>query len=480
ASGGNPAFSTTTTAVITASIVPTFTPIAPICSGDIAPMLPATSINGIVGTWSSGVVSNYNSGTYTFTPGVGQCANPTTMTIIVSPPIAPAFNLPNSICFESTSPMLPATSINGMVGTWSPAVVSNNNSGTYTFTPVAVQCAIQTTMTIIVSPPIIPVIATIAPICQGNVAPPLQLISTNGVSGTWSPSTIDTNYIGNYIYTFTPNSGQCALPSTVGIDIIQNPLLIISNVNNLTEIYEDDATGTLIQGLTLDCLLSGSYTYQWYKDGMVIAGANASSYAITDSWLNGITYNYEVVLTNTVTSCSGTSIPFAVTSSPVPPPMANPTQVFVPGQTLASLIVMGSNIQWYASSFGRTSSSTTSMPLPLTTLLVANTTYYASQTINGFESALRSPVTVQLPLANDQFSLKDLSFSPNPVVDFFNIKSANNITNVTIYNNLSQIVYNQIYNNLDLKIDLSQLVSGNYFVKIASNNNQQVLKVLKH
>jgi hypothetical protein len=66
------------------TITPTFNPIAPICYGDAAPVLPTTSTNGISGTWSP-AVSNLASGTYTFTPTLPQCANSTTLSITVNP-----------------------------------------------------------------------------------------------------------------------------------------------------------------------------------------------------------------------------------------------------------------------------------------------------------------------------------------------------------------------------------------------------------
>jgi hypothetical protein len=46
---------------------------------------------------------------------------------------------------------LPTTSLNGITGTWAPAL-NNTNSTTYTFTPTAGQCATITTLTIIVNP----------------------------------------------------------------------------------------------------------------------------------------------------------------------------------------------------------------------------------------------------------------------------------------------------------------------------------------
>ncbi|MFY7884557.1 MAG: hypothetical protein ACOVOV_06910, partial [Dolichospermum sp.] len=63
--------------------IPTFTQVAPICSGSALAALPSTSSNGITGTWSP-ALNNTATTLYTFTPTVGQCASPTSMTIEVN------------------------------------------------------------------------------------------------------------------------------------------------------------------------------------------------------------------------------------------------------------------------------------------------------------------------------------------------------------------------------------------------------------
>ena len=40
-----------------------------------------------------------------------------------------------AFCSGSVAPTLPGTSTNGITGTWSPAIISNTASATYTFTP---------------------------------------------------------------------------------------------------------------------------------------------------------------------------------------------------------------------------------------------------------------------------------------------------------------------------------------------------------
>jgi hypothetical protein len=75
-----------TTATLTILLIrtsPTFTAVAPICSGATLSALPTTSSNGITGTWSP-ALDNTATTTYTFTPTAGQCATTATLTIVVN------------------------------------------------------------------------------------------------------------------------------------------------------------------------------------------------------------------------------------------------------------------------------------------------------------------------------------------------------------------------------------------------------------
>jgi gliding motility-associated-like protein len=98
--------------VVSPNITPSFTPIAPICSGGTLNPLPTTSNNGILGSWSP-VLNNLVSTTYTFTPNAGQCATTQTMEIVVKPrPSAPLVSIPPSYCFNQTALPLVATGSN--------------------------------------------------------------------------------------------------------------------------------------------------------------------------------------------------------------------------------------------------------------------------------------------------------------------------------------------------------------------------------
>lgn len=212
--------------VTSANITPTFNQIGPICNNQTLNPLPTTSLEGITGTWFP-APNNLTDTTYTFTPNSGQCANNTTMTIAVNFPVTPTFNQVPMICRGEFLAPLPTTSLNGITGTWSPAL-NNTSDTTYTFTPSSGSCASVSFMTIQVQQPTIPVFTQVAAICTGQSLSALPTTSNNGIIGTWSPAlnnTLTTDY------TFTPTSGQCATTATMRITVNQVVTPIFTQVN---------------------------------------------------------------------------------------------------------------------------------------------------------------------------------------------------------------------------------------------------------
>ena len=272
---GQCATTTTFTVTVNPNITPTFSfgTSLSICAGGTVPALPGTSTNGINGTWNPATVSNQNSGTYTFTPTAGQCATATTFTVTVTPNITPTFSFGTSlsICTGGSVPALPASSTNGINGTWNPAVVDDQNSGTYTFTPTAGQCATTATFTVTVNPIITPTFGfgTSLTICSGTTAPSLPGTSTNGITGTWSPSAIDNQNSGNY--TFTPSAGQCANSASLSVTVTPSTTPVFSfgvslsicaggNVPTLPTTSDNGIDGTWSPSVVSN-QSSGTYTF---------------------------------------------------------------------------------------------------------------------------------------------------------------------------------------------------------------------------
>lgn len=190
-------------------------------------------------------------------------------------------------------------------------------------------------------------------------------------------------------------------------------------------------------------------TYQWRKDGVQISGANSNVYNANQPGV------YNCVVTSG--SCTFTTTNVTLNQIAIPP-IANSTQSFNSGDTLANLTVTGVNLQWYNSATGGTL-------LPINTILISGTTYYVSQTINGCESE-RIAITVTINLSTNDVTVDNFKIYPNPLNDFLNFKSTTLIKTISIYNMLGQLVHKVNPNAFEGSITLEKLAQGTYIVKI--------------
>ncbi len=112
-------------------------------------------------------------------------------TVMVNPIITPTFTQWGPYCKNDilVQVILPEISIEGITGTWNPAMVSSSNEGTiiHTFTPTTGQCASPTTMNVIVNP--IPQNISAGPSFTIGAGNSIQLQGTGtGGTITWNPS----------------------------------------------------------------------------------------------------------------------------------------------------------------------------------------------------------------------------------------------------------------------------------------------------
>jgi len=97
------------------------------------------------------------------------------------------------------------------------------------------------------------------------------------------------------------------------------------------------------------------------------------------------------------TRIQGCAVDMGAYESTPTAPVAEPSQTFCAGETVATLAATGNNLQWYNVSSGGT-------PLALETALVSGTSYYVSQTINGCESPRATVSVTAAPVYNHTIS----------------------------------------------------------------------------
>lgn len=214
--------------------IPDFKQFGPYCLNATPDLLPATSTNGIKGSWNPATIDTNAKGktTYTFTPDADQCATPVSFEIEVSDEITPVFAAFGPFCLNSVVPALPLLSDNKIKGAWNPATIATGTKGktSYAFTPNPGQCAVPVTIDIEITDEIAPLFAKLGPFCLNSVAPAFSLVSDNGITGTWNPATIETGTLGTFTYTFTPNIGQCAIPVSIDIEVTDDIKPLFANL----------------------------------------------------------------------------------------------------------------------------------------------------------------------------------------------------------------------------------------------------------
>ena len=271
---------------------------------------PNTGLSATTG--SSVVFTPPAPGTYTVvvesTDTNALCSTQSSTVITVLDVLTPAFTAITPICSGDTAPVLPTTSTNGVTGTWSPATVSNTNSATYTFTPTAGQCAVPTTLDVIVLEQTVPSFIAIAPFCSGSPAPTLSNTSNNGITGTWSPAIV--NNLTSGTYTFTPDAGQCATTTTMFIEVLATctfnsfaTAVWIENCNNTAtdgNFFNVTGSGTNLIGPTANVFPSSNLgNYVQNSGNLIFRGAELKSFKTATSNVCSARLNYRIYQAST-------------------------------------------------------------------------------------------------------------------------------------------------------------------------------------
>lgn len=201
---------------------------------------------------------------------------------------------------------------------------------------------------------------------------------------------------------------------------------------------------------------------------------DGSNFGPTIGTLNPGTHTVRVLDFNAGNfSCPSNSFVFNINS--VAPTGTSP-QSLPSTSTLSDIVVTGSGIIWYANA---TDAANATNPLPNTTVVSNNTTYYATQTIAGCASTASLPVLIQTFLSVNEFDLKAFKYYPNPVSSVLNISYSENFVQASVSNILGAIVLDKKLEGKKASLDLSKLAQGVYFVKLNTEKGSITIKVIK-
>ena len=215
------------------------------------------------------------------------------------------------------------------------------------------------------------------------------------------------------------------------------------------------------QATTSNALTGGTYYYTFrYK----LSGCSTWQYGgDNNGFWNGTTQN-SGVLTITAATISGST-----------------TQVINGGvaadATIEDIVVTSNGtVTWFASSADAAANTN---PLPAGTVLVDGNIYYGVTNIGSCRSTTLA-VTVTVVLGTSSFDLSQLNYYPNPVKDIFNVKYNKEIISVDVYDLTGRKVIEMKPNTLEVQLNMTNLSSAMYIVRLQSVDGITELKVYKN
>ena len=230
--------------------------------------------------------------------------------------------------------------------------------------------------------------------------------ATDNCSGLINATTTDqlTNLLpGTYTIHWDYNDGNGNIETqnqTVNINTVSLPTL------------SSPQTFCIQQNAKLNTIAITGQNIKWYD-----APTNGNLIPNTTLLVNGITY----YASQSINGCESNRTPVIINIQNTLAPTGNANQSFCTSQnaTVADIILNGTTVIWY-------NSISNTIPLANTTLLLNNTTYYASQTINGCESLNRLAVAISL--------INTLNATDYSEIICDNLNDNKEVTNLTTYN----------------------------------------------
>ena len=267
-----------------------------------------------------------------------------------------------------------------------------------------------------------PTFTQLGPYCQGSVPGSLPTTSTNGMSGTWSPSVISTTTTGSTIYTFTPSSNSCAASSTMTVVVNAAPSVSVNSI-------------TICSGETNALVATPTQT------GGTYAWSNGSNTA-------NISVNPTSTTTYTVTYSSGGCTPSVasgtVTVNPAPTVTVNPITI-CSGETNTITATPSQAGGTYTWSTGATTNSISVNPTSSTTYSVTYSlgactpaTATASVTVNPAPTISVNPITICSGETNT------LSATPDQIGGNFSWSNGATTSSITV-NPTANVSYSVTY-----------------------------------
>ncbi|HTO38810.1 MAG TPA: gliding motility-associated C-terminal domain-containing protein [Brumimicrobium sp.] len=243
--------SDTISIIVVPNVVPTFNLPETICEGEILPILPTTSIEGVEGTWNPTTVSNATS-LYTFTPNATQCPiDAVDYTIEVKELPVPVITGPSTYC-QGTTVSLSTTQTYAEYAWTTGSTAATITNITAAFSPITVTVTdefgcVGTSTPFELTESTVTTTNQVITICVGDSAL---------IHGTYQ------HVAGPYTADFV---------SAEGCDSISNVILTVNPLPEVTITYDE----SVCEGSNVLFTATGGGTYVWTTPlGGMHTGAN--------------------------------------------------------------------------------------------------------------------------------------------------------------------------------------------------------------
>ena len=357
------------------------------------------------------------------------------------------------------------TSLNGTT------VLSQNHvltSGTYFISNSNDICEserVQVTVTVIENLPIVS--TTLIDICGSGFVQDLDGYVSNVVPGAelkWYASSTSTS----------PLSPTSVLNS--GTYYVEQKLSDCSSVRRAVAVRVTSKVAPVINSQTVcqgtqirDIFIPGasSVTYKWYATPTSEVELNPNQVLTT-----GMYYIKRVQF-----GCVSNAAQVFVDVRALPSaPTGALFQELEEGSTVADIVMDQSNIVWY---INQQDALIGENPLDVNMPLVSGQTYYAVTINESGCASTTTAVTINLYLGINDLDISKLNVYPNPTESVVTISYNETIDRVEVYSLLGQKVIDQKASSDEVQLDLTNLSSGTYMIKISVGNDNQLVKIVK-
>ncbi|MDX2173674.1 MAG: T9SS type A sorting domain-containing protein [Bacteroidota bacterium] len=402
---------------------------------------PASTL--VLGTGTVFITSTLSAGTYSFYVEATTCAPSTSRAAVTLTVFSPVISVNSgSICVGQSFTLIP-NGANSYTYSGGSSIVSPTVSTSYSVTGTGSSGCVSATpavVTITVNP--LPAISiSNASICAGQSFT-LNPSGANSYTFSGGSAIVNPTATANYTVNGTDSNGCTSYLPAVAV-ITVNPLPVLTTNG-----------GAICLGQSFTINPTGANTYTFSGGSSVVSPSTNTSYSVYGTNTSGCV--------NSIPALSN------VTVNPLPIILITTNDTLICLGASAILNVSGAtNYIW-------SSGGTNTLEVVTPTV---NTTYTANGTDgNGCQnmSTITVSVAICTGLNNKTNSDNKVEIYPNPNTGKFTIE-LNKPSQVSIYNILGQLIFNEKINELKKLISLSSVLNGTYFVRIETDNEATIV-----